>query len=89
MYFAAMKMCGVGQINQLLWSAEMSVRPEPAEKERWDAWLDSGAQWKGKQREQKVKSKQRSEIPHLAAGCYGLEELHLRALSKPLKSVCL
>lgn len=68
MYFAAMKMGGVGQINQLFWSAEISVRPEPAE-ERWDVWHDSGAQWKGKQREQKAKSKLRSELPHFAAGC--------------------
>lgn len=43
---------------------------------------------KGKQREEKAKaSSERSQPPHLAAGCYSLEELHLRAFSKP--EVCL
>lgn len=53
------------------------------EKESWDAWRDCRAQWKGKQREQKAKSTQRSEPPNSAAGGYSLEVLHLRAFSKP------
>lgn len=30
-------------------------------------------------KERRAKSKQGSQPPHLAAGCYGLEKLHLRA----------
>lgn len=52
------------------------------EKERWDAWHNSGAQWKGN-KEKRAKSKQRSKAPHLAAGCYGPEKLHHRAFFKP------
>lgn len=51
--------------------------------------LTLGLSGRGSKESRRLKSKQRRELPHLAAGCYSLEELHLRALSKPLKSICL
>jgi len=67
------------------------VRPEPVEKGRWDGerggGMEKGRLWGhdkgGKRGEEKGKGKQRSEPPRMAAGCYGLEELHLRAFARP------
>lgn len=74
MYFGAMKMGGVGQINQLLWFTEMSGETRAS---RWGevgcvAWPWGSVE--GEAKERRAKSTQRSEPFHLAAGCYGLKE---------------
>lgn len=49
------------------------------EKGRWDVRSD----WGWKQGEEKGRGKQSSGPPYVSAGCYGLEDLHLRAFARP------
>lgn len=79
----------MGQINQLLWPVETSGETRAPGKEEV-GWRRGGGMCgvtlglggRGKQGEE-GKGEQRSEPAHLAAGCYGLEELHLRVFARP------
>lgn len=65
------------------------VRPEAVEKGRWDGEGEVGcAEWlgleaRGGEGEEKGRGEQSSKRPRVSAGCYGLEELHLRAFARP------